>query len=48
MKELRKVWPEYGKPPTATQLRQRFNLRALRFAARHDGELQWLPAVLGL
>ena len=48
MKELRKVWPEYGKPPTATQLRQRFDLSALRRAARHDQELQRLLAILGL
>ena len=48
LKELRKVWPEYRKPPTATQLRQRFGLPALRSAARHDRELQRLLAVLGL
>ena len=48
LKELRKVWPEYSKPPTATQLRQRFDLCALRRAARHDGELQRLLAVVGL
>ena len=48
LKELRKVWPEYRKPPTASQLRQRFDLPALRRAARHDQELQKLLAILGL
>ena len=48
LKELRKVWPEYRKPPTAAQLRQRFDLSALRRAARHDQELQRLLAILGL
>lgn len=48
LKELRKVWPEYRKPPTASQLRQRFDLPALRRAARHDQELQELLAILGL
>ena len=48
LRELRKVWPEYRKPPTAAQLRQRFDLSALRRAARHDQELQRLLAILGL
>ena len=48
LKELRKIWPEYRKPPTAAQLRQRFDLPALRRAARHDQELQRLLAILGL
>ena len=48
LKELRKVWPEYRKPPTAAQLRQRFDLPALRRAARHDQELKRLLAILGL
>ena len=39
LKELRKVWPEYRKPPTAIQLRKRFDLPALRRAARYDREL---------
>lgn len=30
LKELRKIWPECRKPPTAAQLRQRFDLPALR------------------
>ena len=34
--------------PTAAQLRQRFDLPALRRAARHDQELQRLLAILGL
>ena len=48
LKELRKVWPEYRKPPTAAQLRQRFDLPALRRAARYDQELQRLLAILDL
>ena len=46
--ELRKVWPEYRKPPTADQLSRRFTLPDVRRAARYDEELQKLLAVLGL
>lgn len=46
--ELRKVWREYGKPPTAVQLIQRFTLSDLRRAARYDERLQRLLDVLGL
>ena len=48
MAELRKVWPEYRKPPTADQLSRRFTLSDVRRAARHDEELQELLAILGL
>ena len=48
MKELRKLWPEYRKPPTANRLRQRFDLSALRRAAEHDSELRKLLIVVGL
>ncbi|MDD9983810.1 MAG: hypothetical protein OXU81_21045 [Gammaproteobacteria bacterium] len=48
MRELRKVWPEYRKPPAAEQLRRRFNLSALRRAAEYDRELGRLLTVLGL
>ena len=48
MRELRKVWPEYRKPPVANRLRQRFDLSALRRAAEHDGELRKLLVVVGL
>ena len=46
--ELRKVWPEYQKPPTAEQLRQRFTLDDVRRAATHDQYLRKLLEVLGL
>lgn len=46
--ELRRVWPDYSKPPSATELRERFALADLRRAALHDDELRWLLAVLGL
>ena len=46
--ELRKLWPEYQKPPTAEQLRQRFTLDDVRRAAVHDQHLQMLLEVLGL
>ena len=46
--ELRKVWPEYRKPPTADQLSRRFTLSDVRRAARYDEELQKLLTVLGL
>ena len=48
MAELRKVWPEYRKPPTADQLSGRFTLSDVRRAARHDRELQKLLEILGL
>ena len=48
MAELRKVWPEYRKPPTADQLSRRFTLSDVRRAARYDEELQKLLTVLGL
>ena len=48
MAELRKVWPEYRKPPTADQLSRRFTLSDVRRAARHDEELERLLGVLGL
>ncbi len=47
MAELRKVWPEYRKPPTADQLSRRFTLSDVRRAARYDEELQKLLTVLG-
>ena len=46
--ELRKVWPDYRKPPTAIQLNQRFSDSDLRRAARYDGELGKLLGILGL
>ena len=48
MAELRKVWPEYSKPPTADQLSQRFTLSDVQRAAQHDSELQRLLTVIGL
>ena len=47
-RELLKVWPEYRKPPTADQLRRRFDLSALRRAARHDRELGRFLTIPGL
>ena len=46
--ELRKVWPEYRKPPAADRLTERFATSDLRRAARHDGRLRRLLDVLGL
>ena len=48
MTVLRKVWPEYRKPPTADQLSRRFALSDVRRAARYDEELQQLLEILGL
>ena len=48
MAELRRVWPEYRKPPTVDQLLERFDLSDVRRAARHDEELQEFLEVLGL
>ena len=46
--ELRKLWPEYQKPPTAEQLRQRFTLDDVRRVAAHDPHLRKLLEVIGL
>ncbi len=46
--ELRKIWPEYQKPSTAEQLRQRFTLDDVRRAAIHDKHLRKLLEVIGL
>lgn len=46
--ELRKLWPDYRKPPTAYQLNQRFSVSDLRRAAQHDEELRKLLIVVGL
>ena len=46
--ELRKVWPDYQKPPPAIQLNQRFSVSDLRRAAQYDGELERLLGILGL
>ena len=48
MTELRKVWPEYDKPPTADQLSRRFTLSDVRRAARYDDGLRQLLEILGL
>ena len=48
MTVLRKVWPEYRKPPTADQLSRRFTLSDVRRAARYDKELRQLLEILGL
>ena len=48
MAELRKVWHEYDKPPTADQLSGRFTLSDVRRAARYDKELRQLLEILGL
>ena len=45
---LRRVWPEYSKPPTVDELIQRFAFADLRRAARYDGELRRLLVLLGL
>ena len=47
LKELKKVWPEYGKPPTADQLDQRFDVPDLLRVAQHDEHLQRLLEILG-
>lgn len=46
--ELRRVWPEYSKPPTASELIRRFVLSDLHRAARHDEESRRLLTILGL
>lgn len=49
LRQLRKLWPEYGKGAlSADQLRRRFALADLRRAARHDEQMRKLLAALGL
>ena len=48
LRELRKVWPEYDKPPTADQLDQRFDVSDLLRAARYDEYLKRFLEILGL
>ena len=48
-RQLRKLWPEYGKGSlSADQLKRRFTLANLKRAAHHDEELQKLLGILGL
>ena len=47
-RELRRVWPEYRKPPTVRQLLQRFRLSDVRRATRYDRQLERLLELLGL
>ena len=46
--ELRRVWRDYSKPPTADELIRRFSLADLGRAARYDEESRRLLAILGL
>lgn len=46
--ELRRLWPQYRKPPTVEQLKQRFKLEDVRRAAQYDQELRKLLDILGL
>ena len=48
LKELRKVWKEYDKPPTVDQLAQRFDVPDLLRTARYDEHLQRLLEILKL
>ena len=45
---LRKLWPEYRKPPTARQLIRQFGLDDLRRAAQYDKGLRRLLDVIDL
>lgn len=47
-RELRKLWPDYRKPPSADELTQRFMRRDLERAARYDEQLRALLRVVGL
>ena len=46
--ELRRLWPEYRKPPTVDQLKRRFELPDVQRAAQYDQELRRLLSILGL
>lgn len=48
IRELKKVWPEYDKPPTAEKLDQHFDYADLLRVAAHDEDLRRLLDVLGL
>ncbi|MCY4646969.1 MAG: hypothetical protein OXE73_08850 [Gammaproteobacteria bacterium] len=48
-RRLRRLWPAYKKGSlTADQLQQRFSLRDLQRAERHDEQLRRLLKILGL
>lgn len=47
-RELRKLWPDYKKPPNANDLQKRFSMDDLRRAARYDPQLERLLATVGL
>ena len=48
MRELRRLWPDYRKPPSADELIQRFMPENLDRAARYDEQLRVLLQVVGL
>ncbi len=48
MRELRRLWPDYRKPPSADELTQRFMRGDLERAARYDEQLRVLLQVVGL
>lgn len=47
-RELRKLWPDYKKPPNANDLQKRFSVDDLHRAARYDLHLERLLATVGL
>ena len=47
-RELKRVWPNYKKPPISTELSKRFSLDGLRRAAKYDHELRRLLTTIGL
>ena len=47
-RELKRVWRSYKKPPTSTQLSNRFSLADLRRAAKYDPDLLQLLTTIGL
>lgn len=47
-RKLQQRWPNYRKPPSARDLRIRFDIDDLRRAAQNDEGLKWVTITLGL
>lgn len=47
-KELKKLWPNYKKPPTRSHLQDRFGLDDLQRVAKYDKDIQILLKIVNL
>ena len=47
-RNLRRLWRNYRKPPSAEELHRRFRIEDVRRAALYDSDLRWMLEKLGL